>query len=293
MKCVRQRSHRACPPTRAMDRRPERRACPPTRAMARGRTGATGMSLVEATIILFIVMLLTGVIAPSIGDYVTDAKRVKVKEDCEALGVSVMRLVRDVGCLKSVATDPCATYNRVDVLQSDGVEITTADIDVSTAPDATAPVFSLGIIDCIGYLNWDLAPICGDTFEHQLVDNAPGYATPDARTTVESPSGGVYQYAKPWMGYGWRGAYLQSPVSWDPWGKPYVMNTVFLSVAADATAGTGEGERSGGWSHDVFCLSAGANKLYETPFSGDYPTGANGLNRIGDDYVYPVSGGTH
>ncbi len=247
-----------------------------------------GMSLVETTIILMVLMLLTGVIAPSIGDYVNDAKRVKVKEDCEALGVSVMRLVRDVGCLKSIATDPCIKINRVDVLQSDGLEISIVDdIDTTTAPNAVSPN-----IDC-AFLNWDAAPICGDTFESQLVTNEPGYATPADLVTVGSPTGGVYQYSKPWFLYGWRGAYLQSPVSWDPWGKPYVMNTVFLSVASDATPGNGEGEQSGGWSHDVFCLSAGPNHIYQTPFSGDYPTGAKGLNRIGDDYAYPVSGSTH
>jgi type II secretory pathway pseudopilin PulG len=252
------------------------------------RRGAPGMSLVETTIILFILMLLTGVIAPSITDYVNDAKRVKVKEDCEAIGISIMRLVRDVGCLKSVASDPCDSFNRVDIVQSDGDEITTADIDLATAPDATSPN-----IDCIGFLNWDLAGICGDTLVSQLVENTPQYPTPATFTTVGSPTGGTSHYSKPWFNYGWRGSYLQSPVSWDPWGNPYVVNTVFLSTARDATNGTGEGERSGGWSHDVFCLSSGANKIYQTPFSGDYPTGNKGLNRIGDDYAYPISGSTH
>ena len=251
--------------------------------------GQAGLSLVESTIILFILMLLSGVLAPSMADYVNDAKRVKVKEDCEAIGTAVMRLVRDVGCLKSIASDPCDMFNRVDVLQSDGDEITTADIDPVTAPDAT----SAGNIDCVGYLNWDIASICGDTLASQLVENTPGYPTPDNLITVGSPTGGVYHYSKPWFNYGWRGAYLQTPVSWDPWGNPYVVNSVFLSIARDATVGTGEGQRSGGWSHDVFCLSAGPNKIYQTPVSGDYPTGAKGLNRIGDDYTYPISGSTH
>ena len=249
-----------------------------------------GMSLVETTIILMVLMLLTGVIAPSIGDYVNDAKRVKVKEDCEAVGVSIMRLMRDVGCLKSIGSDPCDKFNRVDVLQSDGEAITLADIDVTTAPDAT----SVGNIDCAGFLNWALGPLCGDTLLSQLVENKPGYATPETTQTLDSGGAGVYHYSKPWFNYGWRGSYLQSPVSWDPWGKPYVVNSVFLSVASDATIGNGEGERSGGWSHDVFCLSAGANKIYETPFSGDFPnSGTKGLNRIGDDYTYPISGSTH
>ena len=45
-----------------------------------------GMSLVEATIILMVLAILTSVLAPSIGDYVNDARQVKAKEDLEALG---------------------------------------------------------------------------------------------------------------------------------------------------------------------------------------------------------------
>ena len=56
-----------------------------------------GMSLVEATIILMVLAILTSVLAPSIGDYVNDARQTKAKEDLEALGTSVARLVRDTG----------------------------------------------------------------------------------------------------------------------------------------------------------------------------------------------------
>ena len=56
-----------------------------------------GMSLVEATIILMVLAILTSVLAPSIGDYVNDARQTKVREDLEALGTSVARLVRDTG----------------------------------------------------------------------------------------------------------------------------------------------------------------------------------------------------
>src|SRR5687767_7383196 len=42
-----------------------------------------GMSLVEATIILMVLAILTAVIAPSAGDYVNDARQTKAKEDVE------------------------------------------------------------------------------------------------------------------------------------------------------------------------------------------------------------------
>ena len=67
------------------------------------------------------------------------------------------------------------------------------------------------------------------------------------------------------------------------------MNTVFLAVARDAEPGTGEGQRSGGWSHDTFCISAGPNGQYETPFGGNF---SHGVSRRGDDLVFIISGDT-
>src|SRR5689334_9700995 len=56
-----------------------------------------GMSLVEATIILMVLSILTAVIAPSVGDYIEDARHTKAKEDVEAIGGGILRTVRDSG----------------------------------------------------------------------------------------------------------------------------------------------------------------------------------------------------
>ncbi len=90
------------------------------RAMRRLRN-RVGLSLVEVTIMLLVLMLLAGVLAPSIMDFVRDAQWVKVKEDCEAIGISVARMMRDVPpCFRLVGTDACTVDNRVDLLWSDG-----------------------------------------------------------------------------------------------------------------------------------------------------------------------------
>lgn len=249
----------------------------------------SGMSLVEATIILLVLMLLTGVIAPSISDFVNDAKRVKVKEDCEAIGLTIARITRDVGtCLTMNANAGCTLNQRVDLLVSDGVDVVTSDI-LNTAPSYSAPNPST---TAGNNYNWDHTTN-RDTMVDQFVENAPQYKTPSNLATVNSGNDGVYEYPKPWFNYGWRGAYLQSPVSWDPWGKPYLVNTMFLATAKDADGGTGEGQKSGGWSRTVFCLSAGVNKLYETPFGGNADANKRGVTRFGDDYFYPIQGSTH
>ncbi len=186
-------------------------------------TSRRGLSLVEVTIMLFVLMLLTGVLAPSIMDFVRDAQWVKVKEDCEAIGVSVARLARDVGpCLKFNGTGPCTKTNRVDVLYSDGPDVTPADM----SGDATADFY--GGAATATELNWHKDDSRGDSMEHQLVDNGggPNYPSPGDLGNDQAPG--------PSFGLGWRGAYLSPPIGPDPWGHRYLVNTVFLAMATDA-----------------------------------------------------------
>lgn len=235
-----------------------------------------GLSLVEVTIMLLVLMLLTGVLAPSIFDFVNDAKWVKVKEDCEAIGLSVARLTRDVGpCLKVDASQKCTKDNRVDILFSDGPDVQDEDLtgDGATLFDDSGTIAY--------HLNWRKDDYRGDSMEHQFVTNHPSYATP--------ASLGTYTAVGPQFNLGWRGAYLTGPIGPDPWGHRYLVNSVFLAVAWNAESGTGEGQKSGGWSKDVFCISAGPNSLYETALGGN---GQGGVTREGDDFIYIISGDT-
>jgi len=237
---------------------------------------ARGLSLVEVTIMLLVLMLLTGVLAPSIMDFVKDAQWVKVKEDCEAIGISVVRLTRDIGpCLKFTGTGTCTKHNRVDLLYSDGPDVTMADLD-----GAGNNVFTSGG-NIAAPLTWASEDTRGDSMERQFVDNGANYPSPSQL--------GTYTAVGPQFGLGWRGAYLAPPISQDPWGHKYLVNSVFLSVARNATPGTGEGQRSGGWSNDAFCISAGPNGLYQTALGGN---GSGGVNRRGDDFLFIISGDT-
>jgi type II secretory pathway pseudopilin PulG len=239
-----------------------------------------GLSLVEVTIMLLVLMLLTSVLAPSIFDFVNDARRVKVKEDCEAIGVSVARLTRDVGnCLKFQSDKPCTLANRVDLLYSGGPKVTDQDVDPSVLP--------LTYGNAKGTLTWKDEVERGDSMEHQMVDNGaggwPAYPTPgtlgNAVVTV------------PAFGLGWRGAYLSGPVGADPWGHRYLVNSVFLAVAKNATSGSTISvvPPQDGWSYDVFCLSAGADGIYQTDFIGGP---GFGTHRKGDDFTFVIQGDT-
>jgi hypothetical protein len=241
--------------------------------MTRFLKNARGLSLVEVTIMLLVLMLLTGVLAPSIWDFVIDAKWVKVKEDCEAIGISVARLTRDIGpCLKFDGTLPCTKQNRVDLLYSDGPDVTPADVD-GWSFDSPG--------DILTSLNWHRDDSRGDAMERQFTTNDAHYLTPGML--------GTYTAVGPQFGLGWRGAYLTAPIGPDPWGHRYLVNSVFPAVAKDASWGTAEGARSGGWSKDTFCISAGPNVRYETLFGGN---GHGGTTREGDDFLYIISGDT-
>ena len=239
-----------------------------------------GMSLIEATIILMILFLLTAVMSPAIGDYVEDARHTKGKEDVEAIGISISRLQRDIGsCLKVDAALGCTMTNRVEILRSNGPDVVAADLGTTAA----AEFDSTG--DISGSINWDddQGVGVGDTMDNQFVINGPNYDTP-----AESlPTG--YTKSGPQAGLGWRGAYLSGPIGTDPWGKVYLVNTLFLVVASDATDGNGEGDRRGGWSRDTIGVSAGPNGLFDTPFGGS----ANfGTAATGDDLIYVLRGDT-
>jgi hypothetical protein len=242
-------------------------------------TTTRGLSLVEVTIMLLVLMLLTGVLAPSIFDFVNDAKWVKVKEDCEAIGISVARLTRDVGaCVKFDGQTKCTKANRVDLLYSDGPDVAPEDM----GGDATTMFDHPGLAT---HLNWWKDEYRGDRMEDQFVINAPGYGTP--------ASLGNFAAVGPQFNLGWRGAYLASPIGPDPWGHRYLVNTAFLAVAIDANAIASATYRpptaSYGWSNDVFCISAGPNALYETAFGGN---GLGGVTRRHDDFIYVISGDT-
>lgn len=240
-----------------------------------------GLSLVEVTIMLLVLMLLTSVLAPSIFDFVNDARWVKVKEDCEAIAVTVARLTRDVGpCLQQTygGSAGCTRNNRIDILVSDGPPAPTNG-STSFIP---IPANTINMTDW-----WNGTPSTNVArMEDQFARNTPLYTLP------VPPSVG------PLFNLGWRGGYLSPPIGPDPWGQAYEVNSGFLTVARDVpcvivspatSCAAGQGQTGGGWERDVICVSAGPNMILETPFGG---TTGWGTGRTGDDWVTIIQGST-
>ena len=231
-----------------------------------------GMSVVEASIILMVLSLLTAVLSPSINDYVDDANQTKARADLGAAGAALSRLLKDTGETMALLSGTVvggagpshASGNRVTMLVGDG--------KVPTAAVARG-----------GLTNWDSsngvpAPAVVMTIADQLALNTPNYRhlanmnQTSATGNFDPGSGGTFNSE-----YGWRGAYLSEPLGTDPWGYRYAINTEFL------------GRISGGaqvnFDNDVFVVSAGPNGVVDTAFATANATPAS------DDLLYLVSGG--
>jgi type II secretory pathway pseudopilin PulG len=229
-----------------------------------------GMSLVEATIILMVLAILTSVLAPSIGDYVNDARQVKAKEDLEALGLSVARLVRDTGLPFPVRTAGVApakdSANRVDLLVSEG-QLPTVTAGTGVAASAAGYLIQNAV-------EWN-DPIGAEVelaTEH-LITNVNGYTV----VTFPAPAGPV-------PGLGWRGGYLSNLSGPDPWGVRYACATVWMNPGSDVTLPANKGTNN-----DTFCLSAGQDGNVDT----DIESSVNGGVVVGgDDAIYVIQGAT-
>lgn len=238
--------------------------------MRSGSRSSDGFTLIEITIVLAVIALLVTILIPSIGSYVDQARHIKVRRDLEVIGLTVFRLKIDNGqsCLRRDAALACTKANRVDLLESDGPDVVPSDV-VSLS-------FSNNEISG-GSINWQNDGSIAASMMDQFVLNTPLYLTPREN---------IPNYPRAFNIPGWRGAYMTAPIGPDPWGKKYLVNSVFLSVATDAISGTAEGQKSGEWSYDVFVISAGPNGLYETPF------GQKGAVAGGDDIIYVITGDT-
>jgi type II secretory pathway pseudopilin PulG len=252
-------------------------------------SGERGMSLIEATIILMVLATLTAAISPSIADYSNEARQVKAKEDVEAIGTGLLRMLRDTGsrCVRKTGTTDCTKANRVDLLVSAGNN----PVAVSNGADAVL-TDAESWQDATTAVNWlpdTQAPSAGqrDTIDEQLILNS----------TTPYTSAGFTGGGGPKMKLGWRGAYLNGPISGDPWNHIYQADTIFLTVATDATDTAGapdqtvEGMKQAGWKRNVLVVSAGGNGTVDTEFGGT-AAGAGGAGVVagGDDIIYVLRG---
>ena len=65
------------------------------RGLCRTMRRVAGWSLIELTIILVVLSILSAILAPVIGRYVRNAKIVRCREDLQALGSAMLMFIED------------------------------------------------------------------------------------------------------------------------------------------------------------------------------------------------------
>jgi prepilin-type N-terminal cleavage/methylation domain-containing protein len=147
-----------------------------------------GFTLIEIVIVLAIIAILAGILAPTLTRYVGDSKIRRAEGDVQRIAVAMGAFYSDVGewpiWSSGSATTPGAT--KFKALQGIG--------DNPTLTGAGWPDFTTNASDITG-------------IKDQLISNTPAYPTTGKRA--------------------WRGPYLDD-IKTDPWGSKYVVNVEFV-----------------------------------------------------------------
>ena len=166
------------------------------------RNRETGLSLVETTIILTVLMILTAVVAPAGMTMIQQGRDVQVQRDCSALRDAVIKLLIDTN--QQVLRVHETHGPRVGLLVSDGAapELgTTGDAAWLSSPDGAGTV---------------------DLLNNYLMENQPAGNSANAWALPRGTDSS-----------GWRGSYLAGAASRDPWGHRYAINVQYLGTRND------------------------------------------------------------
>ena len=226
-----------------------------------------GFTLVEVTIILLVLVILSTIMLPQLGNFNRLARFVKVKEDVGALCASLDKLLKET-MLSAFWADPRAMRKPIALLVGPGK---------TPLPDGNIRGQG-GSVN--GSCDWRHKPgdrcivrtdvhktsvsFGVDTLENHLQQNDPGGDMyDDYKNALDDPSqhgdaGGPDLGAGSF--FGWRGPYFDWLTS-DPWGQSYLVNT-FALMKPQASY----------YDNDVFtsavvCYSAGIDGAVDTNFN--------------------------
>ena len=260
----------------------------------------SGFTLVEVTIILLVLTILSTIMLPQLGNFNRLARFVKVKEDLGALCSSIDKLLKET-MLSGFWTNPRYMGGRISLLVGPGkrpAEGAPTHGDTFKGPG--------GAVN--GTCNWrdQVGTECHvatdrwktkvhfvvDTLENHLQQNNPGG---DDRDNYPNAIDDPLQHAGPGRGqqgagsfFGWREPYFDWLTA-DPWGQSYLVNTFALL-----------GPKRSKHPNDVFtsavvCYSAGIDGAVDThfnqPINDDDMDGFFGWQFGDDDIGAILSGG--
>lgn len=223
------------------------------RARTRDRREA-GFTLMEILVAVAILAILSAALTPLVIKYVNDGRRARALSDSQTLGQAILAFHLDTGTWPVNGDRNPNDEGELSRL----VGLPGGQRNGIPGGDGTG-----------GSNNWDGGGDGGASgaIEDHLIRNRTRRVNPlyPVSETAPGPPG-------------WNGPYLKT-VPLDPWGRPYVCNVRYLEGAN--VRGVSDAEEE---DHAVFCLSAGANGVFETFFEDRRELRAP----RGDDIGWPI-----
>ncbi|NKB88534.1 MAG: hypothetical protein GKS06_09965 [Acidobacteria bacterium] len=256
------------------------------------RRNQHGFTLVEVTIILLVLVILSAILLPQLGGFNRMARYSKVREDVGAICSAIAAYVTDTG-EKAFWNDGSRWSDSPD--RSWPVGLLIGDGDTPDGPGSDDTELWRGVSGDYFSVETDFRGeefrFTIDTLANHLIHNTPQGVTHQGYRTASdmgdgTTSGGVDGGTRfdPSSGQGfnsmfaWRGPYISDAIDPDPWGNRYMAN-VFAMYKP-------QGDDSDGFTSAVVCYSAGPDEQVDTSFNqpGGWTTGD-------DDYAALVTAG--
>ncbi len=242
-----------------------------------------GFTLIEVTIILLVLVILSTIMLPQLGNFNRLARFVKVKEDLGAI-CSGMKKMLDEVMLGGFYGEPRWREQPIGLLVGPG-----------RSPVGGSSGGNSNWLENPGATFGEETDVLGtqvyfkvDRFENHLQQNNPleeGSQDPSFR--YKNPIDNPQRWAAGAF-FGWRGPYFDEFTT-DAWGNRYASNVFALHRDKDAEEGRGL------FTSAVVCLSAGPDGAVDTSFNqsmndGD-GDGFNGWRTADDDLAVILSAG--
>lgn len=217
-----------------------------------------GITIIETTVILSVLFILAGAMAPIVSESVNTARAVKARNDASMIAMGLINLQKDLGgdalsfgSALAMAGQSLALPN---VLASEG-----ADPEVDGADDVVERAIALPILASPGQ---QAAAASGRARRAALRAERHRWREmrADALDDHLRTNRHGYRYRRPGEYGGWNGPYVSAEIAGDPWGKKYLINSRFLDGSASAADADGNPRKA------VFVVSPGADGVIDTPF---------------------------
>jgi len=156
------------------------------------------LTLVEMTIILSVIAILTAVLVPTVMSHITQARILRARQDVRTIADAVVRSYQDMSFVPKTrdSIDGGVGSDAIRLLVSGG----NAPVASQSSPDTT---------------DWETTDF--DFLANHIMNNVPGYRLKAAGSAI-----------------GWNGPYLATAPEADPWGNRYMINIEYLDTTAGA-----------------------------------------------------------